>query len=167
MTQSAGLVLLNPYLPTLFARRDLTEAGAFRSVEAIEHAFDLLHYIAFGDVAHDGGPRPLERTICGVQSDLAIRPAMPLDRDAAALVDGLLQSVISQWTLLGKTTTEGLREAFLRREGVLEWHEEQAQLRVSPKSYDMLLDSMPWSFGVIRFPWMDKPLHVKWRGDDG
>ena len=88
------------------------------------------------------------------------------DKDDVALVDGLLQSVISQWKVLGNTSIEGLRESFLRREGVLEWHEEQTLLRVSPKSFDMLLDSIPWTINLLKFPWMDKPLHVNWRGSD-
>ena len=166
MTQSAGLILFNPYLPTLFARRELTEAGAFRSEDAIAQAFDLLHHILAGNAAYDGAPRPLERTICGVPPEVSIRPPLRLDADAAALVDGLLQSVISQWKVLGNTSIEGLRESFLRREGVLEWHEEQTLLRVSPKSFDMLLDSIPWTINLLKFPWMDKPLHVNWRGSD-
>jgi len=34
---------------------------------------------------------------------------------------------------------------------------------VEPRSFDMLLDRLPWSIATLRLPWMDRVLHVDWR----
>ena len=92
-----------------------------------------------------------------------MRPEMPLDETGQELVDGLLGAVTRQWSALGGTTVAGLREAFLQREGILEYQTDLIRLKVMPKAYDMLLDRIPWSYGVVKFAWMPKPVHVEWR----
>jgi hypothetical protein len=34
---------------------------------------------------------------------------------------------------------------------------------VAPGPFDMLMDRLPWSFSLIRYPWMEEPLHVTWQ----
>lgn len=36
-------------------------------------------------------------------------------------------------------------------------------LDVDPGTFDMLLDSLPWSFSIIKHPWMERAVHVNWR----
>ena len=38
------------------------------------------------------------------------------------------------------------------------WH-----LLVEPRAFDMLLDQLPWSFSMIKHPWMDRVVYVDWR----
>lgn len=75
----------------------------------------------------------------------------------------MLDSVIQLWTKIGNTSVEGLRKSFLQREGNLEEKEDYYILNVEERAYDVLLDSIPWSFAEIRFPWMAKPMEVSWR----
>jgi hypothetical protein len=79
------------------------------------------------------------------------------------MVEGLLSSLIAQWSILGRTSIAGLRESFLQREGALEETDESWRLRVEPRSFDMLLDRIPWGFNPLKLPWMAKVLHVEWR----
>ncbi|NCG26197.1 MAG: hypothetical protein GWP42_01465, partial [Verrucomicrobiales bacterium] len=55
-----------------------------------------------------------------------------------------------------------LREGFLLRDARLLELEESWQLKVEGKTLDILMDGMPWSFGIIKLPWMDKRLIVEW-----
>ena len=36
-------------------------------------------------------------------------------------------------------------------------------IHVEQRAYDILLDSVPWSFRMIRYPWMDTIMQVEWR----
>lgn len=36
-------------------------------------------------------------------------------------------------------------------------------LSVERKAYDVLLDSIPWSYSMLRTPWMHSLLMVNWR----
>ena len=71
--------------------------------------------------------------------------------------------MIAEWGALGQTSPDGLRAAFLRRDGQLSAREGGLRLDVAPAAYDMLLDRLPWSFALVKLPWMVAPLHVKWR----
>ena len=79
-------------------------------------------------------------------------------------MESLILGMIQNWKAIGNTSIQGFRESFLNRKGVLTldqnnyWH-----LKVEPKTFDMLLDSLPWSFSIIKHPWMDRVIHVKWR----
>ena len=93
---------------------------------------------------------------------------MLLTAEEQATTAGLLQAVIAHWTALGATSVAGLRESFLQREGrlVLLSPDEQPaawQLQVQARSFDMLLDRLPWSIALIKLPWMERALHVQWR----
>jgi hypothetical protein len=164
LTRTAGLVLLAPYLPTLFARLDLVVRAAFTGPVAIEQAADVLHHLAHGGpAAARPDDRPLERLLCGLGPEVPLRPPLPLDARAAAVADDLARAVIARWSALGATSVEGLREAFLRREGLLSPVEAGTRLDVASKPYDMLLDRLPWSIALVKLSWMPAPLHVHWR----
>jgi len=36
-------------------------------------------------------------------------------------------------------------------------------LTIEPGTFDMLLDSLPWSYSVIKHAWMERAIHVTWR----
>ena len=65
--------------------------------------------------------------------------------------------------MLGNTTIQGLRETFLMREGLLKKQENSYELHVEEKTFDMLIDKIPWSYGLAKLPWMETPIHVTWR----
>ena len=159
-TRTAGLVLVAVYLPMLFDRLEITDGGGFRGPGAVERGMDALAALVWGE-APVAEPRRLERLLCGVPGDRPVRAVRPLAE--AGLVQDLLGTVIARWDALGRTSVAGLREAFLQREGLLRRGEAGWTLEVSPRAYDMLIDRLPWSYGLIRLPWMCGPLQVKWR----
>ncbi|MBW4706647.1 hypothetical protein KX928_02495 [Roseobacter sp. YSTF-M11] len=167
LTRHAGLVLFHPYYKLLFSRMELlTPDNEFRPGQ-LPRAAAALAALA-GDVGAERQIDPLERVLLGVPDDGAMPKPVGLTPEEAALIDGLIRSVISQWAKLGQTSPAGLQEAFIRRAGHLQFDDAGAHLRVDPGPFDMLLDGLPWTLGpTIALPWMTVPCHVHWRDQDG
>jgi hypothetical protein len=160
---NAGLVLASPYLPRLFEMLELAEKATFKSVEAALRAVHLLQYLVDENTACPEYRLFLNKLLCGVKTDEAVpRGIEPTEQERHALI-GLLQGMIGNWKVLGKTSVAGLREAFLQRQGRLQLLNDAWHLRVETRAYDMLLDQLPWSFAIIKHPWMERVIHVEWR----
>jgi hypothetical protein len=74
----------------------------------------------------------------------------------------VLQSAIRHWSALKNISVEGLQSAFLMREGKLSKIESGWLLQVEQKTIDILLNRIPWSFSIIKTPWMKTKLTVEW-----
>jgi hypothetical protein len=86
----------------------------------------------------------------------------PTDALRAEATD-LLESVVLHWTILKKTSVGGLREGFLQRSGRLRRAENHSWLLdVERQGHDVLLNYLPWSYGMIRLPWMERKLITQW-----
>lgn len=165
---NAGLVLLAAYLPRLFEHLGWVDGHAWRSPALTERAVHLLQWAATGEAAAEEHTLVLNKLLCGLPLQAPVPFDVLLTAEEQATTAGLLQAVIAHWTALGATSVEGLRESFLQREGrlVLLNPDEQPgawQLQVQARSFDMLLDRLPWSIALIKLPWMEGALHVQWR----
>ena len=76
------------------------------------------------------------------------------------LIKGLIEAVIAHWPAIGGSSVEGLRGNWLFRDGLLYDQDDRWELVVEKSAYDLLLDKSPFSFSIIKYPWMSKPLHV-------
>jgi len=165
---NAGLVLLAAYLPRLFEHLGWVDGHAWRSPALTERAVHLLQWAATGEAAAEEHTLVLNKLLCGLPLQAPVPFDVLLTAEEQATTAGLLQAVIAHWTALGATSVAGLRESFLQREGrlVLLSPDEQPaawQLQVQARSFDMLLDRLPWSIALIKLPWMERALHVQWR----
>ncbi|ABE56275.1 hypothetical protein Sden_2997 [Shewanella denitrificans OS217] len=160
---NGGLVLIAPYIGRLFTRLALTEKGEFIDEQAREKALHLLQYIAYGREGALEFQLGLNKILCGMKTTTPLSHRLVLTHEDKNTADGLLTGVIQNWTGLGNTSNDGLRQTFLQREGVITLEKEAWKLRIQPKAFDVLLDSLPWSFGVIKLPWMERVMHVEWR----
>ena len=80
-------------------------------------------------------------------------------RDLAAL----LSAVVGHWDALKNTGQEGLRETYIKRPGKISRRNDgDWLLQVESKSYDILLDRLPWGISMVRLPWMARMLRVEW-----
>ena len=161
---NAGIVLAGPYIPMLFSRLGLTEGRRFVDDAAVERATHLLQFMVDG--AEEPAPEhrlTLNKLLCGL--DLV----QPVDRDfritdaEREAIESLLKAMIQRWTIIGRTSVAGLRESFFQRQGALTLEPEAWRLRVEPRSFDMLIDQIPWGFATLKLPWMAQVLHVDWR----
>ena len=160
---NAGLVLAAPYLPRLFEMLELVEKSAFKSAEAALRAVHLLQYLVDECTAGPEYRLFLNKLLCGVKTDEALPREIEPDVRERQILNGLLQGMIDNWKALGNTSVAGLREAFLQRQGRLRRLDDAWHLQVEAKAYDMLLDQLPWSFAIIKHPWMERVIHVEWR----
>ena len=161
--ENAGIVLLSPYLPPLFSRLGYLTHGRFNSPEDAERGVLMLHSLACkgGDIPE--GSQALSRLLCGMVPESGIAVDQQAEASEVALAEEMLSAVVVHWSALKNTSTDGLREAFLMREGVLTSTGGAWNLEVMPKAWDVLLDHLPWGITPIKHPWMKRPLFVHWR----
>jgi hypothetical protein len=160
---NAGLVLTSPYLPHLFRTLDMTASGGgWKDAASAARAPHLLQWLADGAGTSSEPLLALNKILCGLS------PAAPLDAHFESsqreqdICTQLLQAMIANWPVIGQSSVQALREAFLQREGNLLEEEDRWTLRVQRKALDALLDRLPWNFSSIRQAWMTKPLYVTW-----
>ncbi len=161
--QNAGLVLTWPYLNPLFDRLGMLEAQKFKSPEMAYRGVHLLQYLATG---REGDPEyelVLNKILCGVKTAKPLEVGLVLKSEEKELADSLMEGIIANWSILGDTSPEGLRETFLQREGRLAPTDTGWHLKISQSPYDVLLDQLPWSIKNIRLAWMESHIKVEWR----
>jgi len=160
---NAGLVLAAPYIPRLLDMLNLTADSEFKNRNAAERGIHLLQYLVNGSCSSPEYQLVLNKILCGVTTGTPIVREIAMDDNEAAVVETLLQAIIEHWTAIGSTSIAGLQESFLQREGRLRLKNDSWHLLVEARAFDMLLDRLPWSFSLIKFPWMLRPIHVEWR----
>jgi hypothetical protein len=161
--ENAGLVIASPYLPTLFKRLGLTEGARFSNPEAAGRATHLLQYMVNRSTKTSEHELVLNKILCGVPTERPVDSGIEIRDTEVELIDGLILAMIEHWSKIGKTSVDGFRESFLQRRGVLVLKDPGWVLEVEERSYDVLLDSIPWSFSIVRHSWMERAIHVKWR----
>ncbi len=157
----AGLVLLHPFLPRLF---EALEIAAGDRLLQPERALCLLHFLAAGQRVAPEYELTLPKLLCNVPLEAPVDSRIELSADEEAEAVALLEAVIRHWDALGDTSADGLRGTFLARPGKLSRRDDGDDLlQVETRSFDILLDRLPWSIGMIKLPWMERILRVEWR----
>jgi len=157
--KNAGLVILAPYLPQLFAQLGIADK---REILSPPEALALTHYLVFGSLDCWEWDLVLGKILCGVPLAEPVRTPSELSPEQMAEANALLREVIRNWQILKNTSIDGLREAFLQREGILSRDSLGWRLRVDRKAHDVLLDALPWTISMIRLPWMECMLTTDW-----
>lgn len=160
---NAGLVIVAAYLQRLFALLELTKDGAFIDKHAAERAVHLTQYIVTGEENTPEFSLTLNKLLCGIPAVVPIASGIQMTEHEKDVIQQMLTGIIAHWSAIGKTSIQGLRETFLAREGYLKFADDCWHLKIPQATFDMLLDRLPWSFAMIKFPWMPDPLHVNWR----
>jgi hypothetical protein len=159
---NAGLVLINSYLLLLFDRLGLTAGNQFIDEAAKQQAVHYLQYIVTGKEFTDESFLPLNKLLCGIDLSTPVPGEIIVSAGSKELIEGLINALIGHWPAIGHTSIDGFRGNWLVRKGVLTELDEKWELNVEKRTYDLLLGKSPFSFSVIKFPWMRKPLHINW-----
>lgn len=162
---NAGAILLWPFLSRYFQTLGLMEKDAFRGDAERNRGLHLVQYLATGSMEAVEHDLLLNKILCGHPPEQPLELVTAVTEEEAALSTQLLNGVIANWKKLGSTSIDGLRQSFLVREGKLLRKDSDNTwlLTVSTRGYDMLLDSLPWRLSMVRLPWMQALLNVKWR----
>jgi hypothetical protein len=159
---NAGVVVLWPFLPGFFDECGLIREKRFVDAAARARAVLVTAHLADGGNAWGEQELLLAKLLCAHPADEPVAPSFePRDEERAAAAE-LLASAIGHWQALKKTSVDGLREAFLRRDGTLTAIASGWKLEIARTGYDVLLDALPWGIGLVLLPWMEQPLHVEW-----
>jgi|GEM_PF-1749799 len=162
-TNYTGLIILSPYLGILFQKCGLMEEGSFRNKESRARAVQLLDYAATADTNSQEHELLIPKVLCGIPVSEPIDVSYQLSEEHKLIVDDLLLAVTRQWRGMENTSITALRESFLQRDGKLEELDEHFYIKVEQRSYDVLLDRIPWNITKIKLSWMDKLIEVEWR----
>ncbi len=163
LTRWGGLVLLGPYLPSLFNEAGyLNEENTFINKEAAYRAVFLLHYICTGKTKAPEYALPLHKLLCGLPFNKSIPKSIRLTKKEKQEADELLDAMAEQWTSLRSPYGDAIRQNFMQRTGIIERKDNAWLVRIQRTSLDILMDSLPWSISVIRLPWIQHLIQTEW-----
>ncbi|MCX2494504.1 contractile injection system tape measure protein [Pedobacter sp. PF22-3] len=160
--RNAGMVIINSYIAMLFERLGLTHDRKFINAESQMQAAHYLQYIVTGQEHTEESFLPLNKILCGIPLAQPVMEGISISAENKQLIKGLINAVISHWTAIGSSSIDGFRGNWLVRDGLLTEREERWELMVDRRPYDLLIHRSPFSFSIIKHPWMDKHLHVNW-----
>jgi hypothetical protein len=160
--RNAGIVLINSYLSILFERLGLTADRKFLSDAYQAEAVHYLQYVVTGLSSTEESLLPLNKVLCGLPLEQPVYDGITISDDYKKIIDGLIKAAISHWPSIGNSSIDGFRGNWLVRDGLLVEHEDKWELTVEKRAYDLLIYKSPFSFSIIKYPWMDKPLQVNW-----
>ena len=156
---NAGTVIIAPFLTTLYTRAGILTDNMITDEST---ALSLVHYSTSGLTNPAEFELLLPKILCGIDP-VAVMEILPLTNDKLINeADDMLASVIEYWKVLKDTSADGLREAFLQRNGKLSLVENEWLLIVEQKPYDMLLEQLPWNINMIKLPWMKNIIRTQW-----
>lgn len=157
---NAGLCLLAPYIPQLFAMLDLLAENKqdFQDDQARIKALCLLQRIAM-----DNKRSTFIRILTSCPPDMPLPASYRITQHESDTIESMISAIKASWHHIRNTSNEGVLQSFIRRPGRLEQQDDRWVLHVEEKPHDILLASIPWSYRRIQFPWMKKHVEVKWR----
>ncbi|MCB0612385.1 MAG: hypothetical protein KDC75_03735 [Phaeodactylibacter sp.] len=159
---NAGLVILWPFLPRFFENLGLMQDKTFVDAAAPHRAAATLQYLASGQADPPEYLLPLNKIICGIDLEDPFEVDFELEDAELEACDRFLEAVIAHAPILRNMSIGGFRNTFLQRQGILSFEDGHWMLRIERETYDLVLDRFPWSFKIIKLPWMDFVLYVEW-----
>ena len=159
---NAGLVILHPFLSTYFNRLNMIKDGDFMTEEFRHRAVHLLQYLAFGTEKNEEHELVLNKILCNIPIDEPIISEIVMTELEKTVSAQLLNAVLVQWDKLKNTSSESFQASFMQRDGALSRIEENWNLKVETRGYDVLLNTLPWGLGMIKTPWMTEFIYVEW-----
>jgi hypothetical protein len=158
----AGIILLSPFLKTFFTNLQLLNGKEWKNKNSQYKSVHLLKFLSTGEQKTFEYNLTLEKIICGLNIEEPIPLEILLEEQETNEAIQLLESVIEHWKALKSTSVNGLRESFLKREGIITQKENGWLLQVERKTLDILIDSIPWGYSTITFPWNEYLIFVEW-----
>jgi hypothetical protein len=160
--KNAGAVLLNNYIAMLFERLGLINNKTFSNAVAQAEAVHYLQYVITGLSRTEESLLVLNKVLCGVPIAEPVQDGITISPANVKLIEGMITAIIGYWPAIGQCSVDGFRGNWLVRDGLLVEQDERWELTVEKRAYDLLINKSPFSFSIIKYPWMAKPLHVNW-----
>jgi hypothetical protein len=159
---NAGLVILNGFFKMLFDRLGLLDGDSFINESKQIEAIHYLQHVAIGSGKSEEADMALNKILVGLPLAHPIPSGHDVKDEEVDIIQGMLEAAIGHWSAIGKSSIHGFRGNWFVRSGLLYEKEEYWNLVVEKRAYDILLNQSPFSFSIIKLPWMPKPLKVEW-----
>lgn len=166
LVTNAGLCLFAPWIIRLFGMLDLLaeDRKDLKDMDArIRAIFILQRLVTAEQREYKESDLAFNRLLVACPFNVPIPKNLELTDKEIETVESMLAGVKANWPKMANTSVGGFRRSFIERDGRLEQQEGKWVLTVENKAYDILLDSLPWSYKMIRLPWLKKPISVSWR----
>ncbi|MEZ4858748.1 MAG: contractile injection system tape measure protein [Flavobacteriaceae bacterium] len=161
IVKNAGLILIHPFIKHFFEKLDFLLDGKIKP-EKIDAAVHLLHYLACKEEQPQEHLLLFEKYLCNIPLQQPIKRFIKLTAFQKEACEELLLAMMTHWEGLKTKNTDVLRNEFLLREGKLKTTNERDSLYIQRKTQDILMDSLPWNFHLVKIPWKKKILFVEW-----
>lgn len=162
---NAGLCLLSPWFPRLFALLGYLdeEKRNFKDTASKIRAVFLLQYLASPEEKDYREPELVfNRLLVALPVQIPLPKRVELTDGEREMADNMLAGIKANWPKMDGTSVSGFRQSFILRDGRLEQQDERWLLTVESRVFDILLDTVPWAFRQLRFPWLKKYIQVSW-----
>jgi len=164
ITGLCGLIMLSPFLSTLFRRMGLLEKNEFISEYEQLKAYKALMTIPTLDEEESFEHQDLiPRIITGIAPEDNINFVPELTEDEVIELRNFIEAVMSQWPVMANATLRGFIESFLLRDGKA-WKEGQLwKIEVNGHGADIILQTLTWGFATMKFPWTPYMIETDWK----
>lgn len=163
---NAGLCLFAPWIIRLFGMLDLLSEDRkdLKDMDArIRAIFILQRLVTAEQREYKESDLAFNRLLVACPFNIPLPKSLELTGKEIETVESMLVGVKANWPKMANTSVGGFQRSFIERDGQLEQQEGKWVLTVENKAYDILLDSLPWSYKMIRLPWLKKPINISWR----
>lgn len=159
--QNAGLILIHPFIKTLFEHCNLLhpETQQLTDPELCAH---LLHYIATGKTNAPEYDLVFEKFLCNIPTNQTINRHIKLSRKHKTEAKNVIESVQHNWNSMRKSSVALLQNEFFQRPAKLVATDHEYTLTVERKTQDILLENLGWGIGLVKLPWQEKFIFVNW-----
>jgi hypothetical protein len=159
---NVGLTLFHLFIPTFFQQLNLLNTdGEFLNIDCQYRAVHLLQLLV-SDASYDEHELVLNKILCNLEINESIPMDIEFTEKEKALSLELINVVLQRWDKMKNSSIGHLRAAFLMRDGKLKLKTDGWYLNVEKRGYDVILSTIPWAFGVVKFKWMHKFLYTEW-----
>lgn len=166
---NAGMLLLQFFIPRMFRIANyLGEDRTFKDENAKIRAIFMMQYLVYGEEKeYSETELYLNKVLVGLSEGTPLPKKCNLNEEEIRIVEDMMSMVKKMWSKVERTSDIVLRQAFFQREGVVVYETNHGMpkwvVEVKEKAYDVLLDSLPWSYAMYRYPWMNEIIEVRWR----
>ena len=159
---NAGIVLLWPFLTSLFRNLGYLDGKEFKDRICQERAVHIIQYIVDGEDTAPEFILMLNKIICGIELTDSIELNIRLTTKEKDEVNSFITSVKNQWKEMKNTSIEVFRDTFLKRDGALMYKNNNWNLKVEHKAIDILLTKLPWGLSMVKYSWNEYLIIVEW-----
>ncbi|MGK0413942.1 MAG: hypothetical protein ACJA1B_002159, partial [Polaribacter sp.] len=159
---NAGLILIWPFLSTLFNKLGLLNGRSFIDDASLQKAILVTQYVIFEGDENEESNLVLNKILCGVAPSFFVDTKIELNEMEKNIAKSVLRAVTGNWEQLKNTSMVNFKETFLKREGIIQKVDSNYKLIVEKKPFDMLLRTIPWNISMIQNSFMGFRLIVEW-----